>query len=286
MLSDTLKTLVQRVTPKKGLTALAGMLAECKIAWVKNWLIKCFIRTYNVDMQEALEENSKAYPNFNAFFIRKLKPSVRSIASSDLICPVDGYVSELGHIQKGQILQAKQRTYSVSELLGFDDAMTNLFSTGSYTTLYLSPKDYHRVHMPIAATLKQMIYLPGRLFSVQPATTRTIQDLFSKNRRVAVLYETDLGPMAMVLVGATIVGKVGTAWHGDIKSARKTTHWVYPKTKSTKLDFQKGQEMGYFKLGSTVILLFTDKASVAWDTTLKPGVAVKLGQALGSVDRP
>lgn len=279
MLSDYLTLCLQYVLPKKSLTLLAGMLADVKNARIKNAIIHWFIRQYKVNMHEAIEENPECYENFNAFFIRQLKPQCRPIAHADIISPVDGYISEMGTIESGTLLQAKGRQYSVLELLGGNKTQGDAFNQGLFATFYLSPSDYHRIHMPITGTVKKMIYIPGKLFSVQPATARMKPNLFARNERLVVFFDTDIGLMAMVLVGATIVGAIGTAWQGDIKRSRDPQHF----TQDTPLTLQKADEMGYFKLGSTVILLFADKHRLSWEDGLNSGDKIHFGEAIGSI---
>lgn len=280
MLKDYIKGLLQLLLPKKGLTLLAGLFANNTHPKIKNFLIQYFIKAYAVNMSEAREENPKNYLSFNDFFIRNLKPGCRPLEKSDIISPVDGFVSELGHINKGQILQAKKCWYQVEELLAHDTEINNRFNEGSFATLYLSPKDYHRVHMPLNATLKSMIYIPGQLFSVQPATVRVIPRLFSRNERLVNLFETEKGLMAMVLVGATIVGAIGNHWEGEMQRSNKKKRFEYPEN-SVQTQIQRGEEMGYFKLGSTVILLFENKIKMQWEESLHPGKTIRLGETLG-----
>jgi len=283
MLSDYLKLCLQYTLPKKNLTLLAGVLANVKNSRIKNAIIHRFICQYNVNMSEAYEEDPESYESFNAFFIRHLKPKCRPIANSDIISPVDGYLSEMGKINSGTLLQAKGRHYSVRELLGGNSKHSDAFHQGLFVTFYLSPSDYHRVHMPFTGTLQEMIYLPGKLFSVQPATTRMKPNLFARNERLVVFFETSIGLMAMVLVGATIVGAIGTDWHGDIKRSRKPQHFVYTGSHHSPLTLQKAAEMGYFKLGSTVILLFADNQRLCWQDGLKSGDKIHFGEAIGSL---
>jgi phosphatidylserine decarboxylase len=279
---DLLKTLPQYIIPKHGLTAFAGLVASVKNPRVKNYIIQRFIDKYRVNMSEALIEDPKAYACFNDFFIRHLKPECRPLAQADIISPVDGCVSEIGMINEGQLIQAKGRYYSVEELLACDQAIASQFVQGQFATLYLSPKDYHRVHMPIGAELKSMTYIPGALFSVQPTTARVVPKLFARNERLAVFFETRVGPMVMVLVGATIVGAIGTSWHGDLKRARKKTGFDYTQDSMHKMMGQ-GDEMGFFKLGSTVILLFANGKQVQWNGNLKAGSAIRFGEAIGDL---
>ncbi len=281
MPSDHLKTCPQYVTPKRALTAFAGFMANLKLPFIKNYLIRDFIHKYQVNMQEAQEEQVEHYACFNDFFVRHLKPECRPVAEATVVSPVDGIISEIGHITSGRLLQAKGRDYTVSELLASEKALTAPFDNGLFATLYLSPKDYHRVHMPMDATLKEMIYVPGKLFSVQPTTARVIPRLFSRNERLVVFFDTSVGLMAMVLVGATIVGAIGTAWHGDIRRGRQRVRFDYTDNPAVNTALQQAAEMGYFKLGSTVILLFAEGSGLTWRPDLKPGDGVRFGEALG-----
>ena len=257
---------------------LAGFLANVKITWIKNYLIRDFLSKYPVNMTEAIRELPEDYEHFNDFFTRHLKPGLRPVAAADVISPVDGFVSEFGSIKKGQLLQAKGKYYSVDELLAAHQ--TDAFQTGSFITLYLSPSDYHRVHMPISGELQHMIHVPGSLFSVQPATTQHIPRLFARNERLVNFFETKLGPMAAVLVGATLVGAMGTRWQGDLKRVRKQTVFDVPNLPEfSEVGLKQADELGYFKLGSTVILLFAHP--IQWTENLKQGMAIRLGQALG-----
>ena len=283
MLSDYTKLFLQYIMPKHSLTSFAGWLADMKSPFIKNALIQYFIRKYDVNMSEAREENPEKYASFNAFFIRQLKPNCRPIAPTGIISPVDGCISEIGHIKQGLLLQAKGHVYSIQELLACDDERSATFNAGLFTTLYLSPKDYHRVHMPIDATLKEMIYVPGQLFSVQPATARMVPKLFARNERLVVFFESAVGPMAMVLVGATIVGAIGTSWHGDIKRGQTLQHFIYPPDTNPQTALSKAQEMGYFKLGSTVILLFADSTRLQWRQGLHAGDKIRFGESLGII---
>ncbi len=280
MLNDYLKTAPQYVLPKHALNAFAGLMANIKIPVIKNRLIRNFIKDYDVNMSEALNESVESYACFNDFFIRHLKPECRPISNAGIVSPVDGAVSEIGDITAGKLLQAKGRHYSVKELLASDDALSSQFENGRFATLYLSPKDYHRVHMPIQATLKEMVYVPGKLFSVQPTTARVIPHLFARNERLVVFFDTPAGLMAMVLVGATIVGAIGTRWHGDIRRGRQRQRFEY-HNENTQL--QKAEEMGYFKLGSTVVLLFADSQKVKWNPDLQAGDSLCLGQKLADM---
>ena len=281
MFHDYLKTIPQFVLPKKALTAFAGLCAEIQKPIIKNYLIRQFIHKYAVNMSEAQEENPDHYACFNDFFIRHLKPGARPIATADLISPVDGQVSEIGKIQRGMLLQAKKHDYSVEELLACSPDLSAQFKKGSFATLYLSPKDYHRVHMPIQGTLKQTIYVPGRLFSVQPLTARVIPRLFARNERLVIFFNTKVGLMAMVMVGATIVGSIGTSWNGDVLRSRDIQPIDYSNLNVKPVKLEQGAETGYFKLGSTVILLFAEGARIQWTSNLQAGTPIRLGQEIG-----
>lgn len=280
MWTDYLKTLPQYILPKKIITILAGCLAKIKTPLIKNFLISRFIKAYAVNMQEALRERPEQYADFNDFFIRQLKPGCRPLAVSDLISPVDGCISEIGSIRQGQIFQAKGHYYSVESLLT-DAALSEQFINGHFATLYLSPRDYHRVHMPIEGFLREMIGVPGKLFSVQPATARIVPQLFARNKRLVLLFDTAAGLMAMVLVGATIVGAIGTVWDGDLKISGKISR---TNTLSAEKVLDQAAEMGYFKLGSTVILLFANP-DLVWRSDLTAGTAIRLGENLGSLQK-
>lgn len=274
--------LMQYLIPQHLLSRLVGKLAETEIGWLKNLLIKLFIKQFKINMQEALEEDPTAYKNFNAFFTRQLKPDARQILadSSQLVSPADGVVSEIGDITAGQLIQAKGINYSALRLLGGDLDLARPFLEGSFATIYLSPKDYHRIHMPIGAKLEQSIYVPGQLFSVNQATADNIPNLFARNERLVAFFSTPVGPMAMVLVGAMIVAGIETVWGGDEAPLRRKVK-VTDFTQQPKLDFNQGDEMGRFKLGSTVILLF-GKDAIEWQEGLAAGSPVRMGEVLAS----
>lgn len=281
MPKDYLKTAPQYLIPTRALNAYAKFMAAVKIPVIKNRLIRNFIKDYGVNMSEAREESIEHYACFNDFFIRQLKPECRPVSDAGIVSPVDGAISEIGSITAGKLLQAKGREYTVSELLACEEALSSQFNNGLFATIYLSPKDYHRVHMPIEATLKEMIYVPGKLFSVQPTTARVIPRLFARNERLVVFFDTPVGLMAMVLVGAMIVGAIGTNWHGDIRRGRKIKRFAYHEANTV---LQKAAEMGYFKLGSTVILLFANNQRMAWNKNVHAGDHVRLGEALAEIN--
>jgi phosphatidylserine decarboxylase len=245
----------QYLLPKKALTALMGRLASAEGGALTTAVIRWFVRHYGVDMQQAAEPDITRYRTFNDFFTRALKPGARPLAPADLLCPIDGAVSQCGRIERDQIFQAKGHRYSTTALLAGDEALARRFDDGEFCTLYLSPKDYHRVHMPCAGTLKRMVYVPGDLFSVNPTTARGVPGLFARNERVVCVFEGERGPFVMVLVGATIVGSMATVWHGVVNPPRRPRieTWTYDD-KPVSLD--KGEEMGRFLLGSTVVMLF------------------------------
>lgn len=281
MFSDYLKMIPHYLLPKQALSAFAGVMADVQVPHIKNYLIRDFIHKYDVDMSEARDENPENYKCFNDFFIRQLKASCRPITKADLVSPVDGRVSEAGDIHSGMLLQAKNRFYSVDDLLACDKKLSAQFENGRFATLYLSPKDYHRVHMPMQGTVSHMIHVPGKLFSVQPLTTRVVPQLFARNERLVVFFNTKVGVMAMVLVGATIVGSIGTSWQGDVLRSRKLQQIDYSQHQVKPMLLQQGAEMGYFKLGSTVILLFAEGMRMQWDANVQAGATVRMGQAIG-----
>ncbi len=256
-------------------------MANITYPYIKNYLIRDFIITYQVNMAEAIQTQAEDYSCFNTFFIRKLKPECRPLSPEDIVSPVDGCISEMGHIHHGTIIQAKGKDYSVQALLAGEKSTSDSFANGLFATIYLSPKDYHRVHMPIDGTLTRMIHVPGRLFSVQPHTVNTIPGLFSRNERLVAFFDTAIGPMAMVLVGATLVGAIGTTWHGDLRRSSKIQQIDVPTDPAYSL--KKGQEMGYFKLGSTVILLFANATKMQWIEELKSGECLTYGSAMASL---
>ena len=282
---DKLFVLSQYVTPQLAVSRLAGRLADSESTpALKNRVIKWFIGRYGVNMSEAAEPDFTAYPTFNAFFTRALKPGARTIdpAPETLTSPVDGAISQIGQISTDRVFQAKGQSFSLTELLGGDDERAEPFREGEFATIYLSPKDYHRIHMPMAATLKEMVYVPGKLFSVNPVTAENVPNLFARNERVACLFDTDAGPMAMVLVGAMIVGSVETTWAGVVApNSGKVTQWQYSGDDAVR--FEKGQEMGRFRLGSTVVLVMP-KGAVKWQPNQVAEKTVKLGEAFGKLN--
>jgi phosphatidylserine decarboxylase len=256
-----------------------GKLAECRTPWLKNALIKRFIEQYDVNMGEAAEPDYQYYENFNAFFTRPLREGAREICESGLASPADGAISQLGDIVDGRIFQAKGQSYTALELLGGDSELAAQFEGGKFATIYLSPKDYHRVHMPTNGTLRQGIYVPGDLFSVNNATADNVPRLFSRNERYVAIFDTEYGPMAMVLVGAMIVAGIETVWGGQVAPVvRKIQRTHYPSQVDTQ-QLAKGDEMGRFKLGSTVVLLF-GRDALEWEDQLQHGSPLKMGERI------
>ena len=278
---DTAFIILQYLLPQHLLSRLVGKLAECRLPWLKNLLIRRFITQYKVDMSEAVDSAPEAYANFNAFFTRALKDGARPIADAPVVCPADGAISQLGEINRGRIFQAKGQDYSLQTLLGDDKALTAEFDGGSFATIYLSPRDYHRVHMPADGTLRSMTYVPGKLFSVNTTTAENVRSLFARNERAICVFDTEFGPMAMILVGAMIVAGIETVWDGQVAPPpRQLTTRSYPQEAPT---LKKGEEMGRFKLGSTVILLF-GKDKIDWLDKFEALTPTRLGEALAERD--
>ncbi|KFX71453.1 phosphatidylserine decarboxylase [Pseudomonas taeanensis MS-3] len=276
--------LSQYLLPHHLLSRLIGCAAECRVGWIKNCLITWFAKHYQVDMSEAQIEEPTRFEHFNAFFTRALKDGVRPLdpAPDAILCPADGAVSQLGQIEHGRVFQAKGQSFSAVELLGGDTERASPFMGGEFATIYLSPKDYHRVHMPLTGTLREMVYVPGRLFSVNQTTAENVPELFARNERVVCLFDTERGPMAVVLVGAMIVASIETVWAGLItppKRALKT--FRYDEAARAPITLEKGAELGRFKLGSTAIVLFGPN-QVRWADELMANSSVQMGQRLGN----
>ncbi|MDY7579247.1 archaetidylserine decarboxylase [Herbaspirillum sp. RTI4] len=280
-----LAVLPQYFFPKQALTVFAGWVANARAGSITTAIIRRFVRKYGVNMEEAAEPDIRCYPSFNAFFTRALRSDARPLAASDFICPVDGALSQFGAIKQDQIFQAKGHAYSTTALVGGDRELAQHFDGGDFATIYLSPRDYHRIHMPCAGRLTRMIYVPGELFSVNPTTARGVPGLFARNERVVCVFEGEHGPFVQVLVGATLVGSMQTVWHGVVNPPRtravREWHYAPPEQPS----FQKGDEMGRFLLGSTVVLLFP-KDTLRFNPEWAPDGAVQLGQMLGQQTAP
>ena len=278
-LAERLQVALQYVLPKQALTAAAGAFARWHGGAVTTAAIRAFVRRYGVDMDEAADPDPAAYQTFNDFFTRALRPATRPLADAEWICPVDGAISQCGRIESGRLLQAKGHDYSARALLGGDAALAASFDGGHFATLYLSPRDYHRIHMPAAGRLRRMLHVPGALFSVNPATARGVPGLFARNERVVCLFDDDAGaPWAMVLVGATIVGSMATTWHGVVNPPRpgRLREWTYGDDAPR---LARGDEMGRFLLGSTVVVLWPPGPLVL-DRAWAPGRPVRMGQAM------
>jgi phosphatidylserine decarboxylase len=277
--TDKLKAWPQYILPAHTLSRLVYFVTRIRIGLFKNLLISIFVRHFKVDMTEAESAKVKDYEHFNAFFTRALKPGCRPIADNPaaIISPVDATVSQFGRIQKDRIIQAKGHDYTLEALFAGDMERAGQYLYGSFITLYLSPRDYHRVHMPVAGKLKEMTYVPGRLFGVYPATVNNIPELFARNERIICHFDSAIGPVAVVMVGAINVGSMETIWHGQVTPpyGREVQQWQYPEKVSS---FDRGDEIGRFNMGSTVILLTQVKQ--AWSNKLAPGRSVRLGQSL------
>lgn len=276
--SDRWFVLLQQVLPKTALTRALGWLAARRAGVATHVAIRRFVARYGVDMSEAVNPDPTAYSSFNDFFTRPLRAGVRPIASSPWICPVDGAVSQCGRIEQGSLLQAKGHTYRALTLLAGDAALAERLTGGAFATIYLSPRDYHRIHMPAAGRVRRMIHVPGSLYSVNPATARGIPDLFARNERVVCEFDGANGPFVMVLVGATIVGSMATVWHGQVNPPRPgvVREWRYD---DRDIRLAQGEEMGRFLLGSTVILLVPAQAAQGWPGWAS-GRPVRLGEAM------
>ncbi len=279
-MSDRLAVLPQYLIPKQALTALAGQLASKEAGSLTTSVIRWFVGRYGVNMAEAANPDIASYKSFNEFFTRPLQEGARPLAEADFISPVDGAISQFGAIARDQIFQAKGHSYSTTALVGGDRELAAQFENGSFATLYLSPRDYHRIHMPCAGKLTRMIYVPGALFSVNPTTARGVPGLFARNERVVCVFESAFGPFVLVLVGATIVGSMATVWHGVVNPPRSGVlrEWRYDENATVSL--QKGDEMGRFLLGSTVVMLFP-KDTLAFNPGWAPAGAIRMGETMG-----
>ena len=285
LLPESVSVAAQHLLPKQALTQMAGAFAGARMGAVTTSAIRRFIARYGVNMAEAAQPDPAAYATFNEFFTRALKPGARPLAQADLICPVDGAISQFGAIDGERIFQAKGHDYTATALLGGDGALAAHFHGGHFATLYLSPRDYHRIHMPCAGRLLRMVHVPGALFSVNPATARGVPGLFARNERVVCVFDGEgatQGPWVLVLVGATIVGSMATVWHGVVNPPRSGTprEWSYHEQQPIRL--AQGEEMGRFLLGSTVVMLFP-KGPLAFNPGWAPGGAIRLGEVMARV---
>ena len=280
-MSDRLAVLPQYLIPKQALTILAGKLASKEAGNLTTSVIRWFVGRYNVNMAEAANPDIASYKSFNEFFTRPLKDGARPQADAAFISPVDGAISQFGPIERDKIFQAKGHSYSTTALVGGDRKLAEQFENGSFATLYLSPRDYHRIHMPCDGKLTRMIYVPGELFSVNPTTARGVPGLFARNERVVCVFESEFGPFVLTLVGATIVGSMATVWQGQINPPRPgvVREWRYDG--DTAVNLKKGQEMGRFLLGSTVVMLFP-KNTLAFNPDWVPTGAIRMGEMMGN----
>lgn len=278
---DKIITLPQYLIPQHTLSVLMHKLARSEVTWFKNSFIRFISSKYDVNISEAAQQELVFFPSFNAFFTRALRAGVRPIAEGEAVIssPVDGVISQIGHVVHGQLVQAKGREYSVFELLGGDELLAKQFDQGQFATIYLSPKDYHRIHMPLTGTLRKMTYIPGQLFSVNPRTARTVPKLFARNERVVTVFDTEQGQIVMVLVGAIFVGSMETVWSGKITPpyGKDIQHWDYQAEQAITL--QKGEEMGRFNMGSTVVMLLPLESEL-FKQEFSAGTAIQLGQAM------
>jgi phosphatidylserine decarboxylase len=274
--------LCQYIIPQTLLSRFAGVIANCENNWFKNSLISWFIKKYDVDMSIAAASDYKSYSSFNDFFTRALAEGQRPIDSENnvIVCPADGCVSQIGNIQNGRIFQAKGQEFSLLELIGGDNELAEKFESGSFATIYLSPKDYHRVHIPFSGKLESMTHIPGKLFSVNETTANHVPRLFARNERVVCIFETEIGPMAVILVGAMIVASIETTWAGLVTPIKnQIRHWQYNKGEDKQ--FNKGDELGRFKLGSTAIILFAENA-IQWEDQLHAQSPVTIGSRIAT----
>jgi phosphatidylserine decarboxylase len=278
--SDRLAVLPQYLLPKQALTILAGKLASAKAGGLTTSVIRWFVGRYGVNMAEAANPDIASYPSFNEFFTRPLKADARPLAEADFLSPVDGAISQFGPIERDQIFQAKGHSYSTTALVGGDRELAAQFQDGSFATLYLSPRDYHRIHMPCDGRLTRMIYVPGELFSVNPTTARGVPGLFARNERVVCVFDSACGPFVLTLVGATIVGSMATVWHGQVNPPRPGVirEWRYDEA---TVNLKKGEEMGRFLLGSTVVMLFP-KDSLTFNPEWVPTRSLRMGELMGN----
>lgn len=273
----------QYIIPKHLLSRLVGMLARSEVPFIKNNFIKLFIKLYDINMKEACDENIDSYISFNEFFSRRLKAGSRIIdqGNKSVVSPVDGAISQIGLIKKGRIIQAKGKYFNLFQFLGGDKNLFDEFKSGLFATTYLSPKDYHRVHMPFEGKLRQMIYIPGQLFSVNPTTANSINNLFAKNERLVCIFDTVFGPMAVVLIGALIVSGIHVKWENKIINKKKIQKYIYPTFGKDQVKLNKGEELGKFMLGSTVVVCFPHN-KITWLKNLSNNSFVKMGEIIGS----
>ena len=278
-MNDRLSLLIQHLLPKRALTVAAGAFASMRGGAVTHFAIRRFIARYGVNMSEAADPDVSHYSSFNEFFTRSLREGARPLSDAQWVCPVDGAISQFGPITRDRIFQAKGHDYTTRALVGGDATLAAQFEDGAFATLYLSPKDYHRIHMPCAGRLVRMIHVPGTLFSVNPATARGVPGLFARNERVVCVFDSERGPFVLVLVAATVVGSMATAWHGVVNPPRPAgvREWTYAES---DVMLERGAEMGRFLLGSTVVMLFP-RNTLAFNPQWSPGRSIRMGEAMG-----
>ena len=278
-MSERFAVLLQHLSPKRALTDFAGLMANSRHPWLSQYLIRWFLGRYDVNMAEAANPDITSYASYNEFFTRALRSDVRPLAAAEFVSPVDGAISQFGPIEQDQIFQAKGHSYSTTALVGGDRNLAAQFENGLFATLYLSPRDYHRVHMPCTGRLMRMIYVPGSLYSVNPVTARGVPGLFARNERVVCVFESSHGPFVLTLVGATIVGSMATVWHGVVNPPRtgEIREWRYD---DQHILLNKGEEMGRFLLGSTVVMLFPRDA-LQFNPAWAPERPVRMGEMMG-----
>jgi len=283
---DKLFVTLQYLIPQHGLSRLVGMLARSEVPWIKTTFISLFMKRFCIDLSEAQIEDPDRFETFNAFFTRALKPDARPLEASDaadIACPADGAVSQLGAIRANQVFQAKGHDYSLYDLLGGDSALASEFTNGQFATIYLSPRDYHRVHMPVTGTLRETRYVPGDLFSVNEATANGVPNLFARNERLVCIFDTEHGPAAVILVGAMIVAGIETVFSGQVTPLPKQVVTTdYQRT--APITLEKGDELGRFLLGSTVVLLFPE-GKARFESDLKAGSLVRVKSKLGQYNQ-
>lgn len=286
-MSDALFIALQRLAPQHLISRGAGLFASSTTPFIKNTFINWFVDKYDIDMSQAQQEDPLAFACFNDFFTRALKEDVRPIDSGNtLVSPADGAISQLGRIENGRIFQAKGQDYTLQELVGGNPDDAAPYQDGNFATVYLSPRDYHRVHMPLAGTLTHMTHVPGDLFSVNTVTAQNVPRLFARNERLVCHFTTEQGPMAVVLVGAMIVASIQTPWAGLVAPVKKQVrHFTYPHPHSSQepITLAKGQEMGRFLLGSTAIVL-TAKNAIDWNEHLAENSPVQMGQSMAQIN--
>ncbi|MDD2863803.1 MAG: archaetidylserine decarboxylase [Methylococcales bacterium] len=282
-LKNTLVEFSQTILPQHALSQFVSKFTHCENVTWKNFLIRQIAMRYGVNWDESITQDLNAFKSFNHFFTRELKAGSRPLTTEKnaIASPADGVVSQAGKIESGDIFQAKGKSFTVTDLLGGDAARAEKFNDGEFTTIYLSPKDYHRLHMPLTGTLREMIHIPGKLFSVNGATTQAVNGLFAKNERVVAIFDTDIGQVALVLVGAIFVSSIETVWHGVVTppTRKEVRSWTYDNDAPT---LKIGEEMGRFNMGSTIIMLF-EKDRMNWDSNFVAGKSVKFGEKIGQI---